>query len=126
MNNKFYTIVCHDTAMPVNLTNGETNLVSIMASNDLSSAELKKMLTLKKQLGIVSYGVRITSQALDKTYPNLMYTWLGAVTKKEAESSTYVKDITTVVYNKEQTHDEETHFYNEETQMGAYSERGSY
>ena len=70
MSEKFYTIVCHDTK------NGE--LVSIMASKDLSVNELESMKRMKKQLG-----------RFDKHFPNLMYTWLGAVTNQEAKESRY-------------------------------------
>ena len=94
MSEKFYTIVCHDTK------NG--NLVSIMASDDLSAGELKKMKHIKKQLGKV-----------DHIHPNLIYTWLGAITNAEAKSARHSQDTGQV-------------FYNEETQMGVYSERGDY
>ena len=68
MSEKFYTIVCHDADSGI--------LVSIMASDNLSAGELKKMKYIKKQLGEV-----------DKVYPNLKYTWLGAVTNQEAKES---------------------------------------
>ena len=96
MSEKFYTIVCHDADSGI--------LVSIMASDDLSAGELKKMKYIKKQLGEV-----------DKVYPNLKYTWLGAVTNQEAKESKYYPDTGCSAV-----------FYNEETQMGVYSERGDY
>ena len=109
MSEKFYTIVCHDTSMAI--TYEKTNLVSIIASDDLSAGELKKMKYIKKQLG-----------KFDKIYPNLKYTWLGAITNAEAKSAWYSQDTQQVFYNEET----QQVFYNEETQMGVYSERGDY
>ena len=100
MNEKFYTIVCHDKK--------SGTLVSIMASDDLSAGEFKKMKYIEKQLGKV-----------DHSYPNLKYSWLGAVTREEASASTLhnMDDVT-----------DSSHgcFYNEEAQMGVYCDKGEY